>query len=193
MNPGDTDKKDPKLNPHASYRWSTGPVVCLIEDGQFLSFSIYGWWYLSNCTLTLMTGEEDGRTKRREGEKKERLGIRQELSRGRKEKAENGWFVLNGITLFSDRGTAWYLFAVTRSPSRTTYRASEWLWNDYPEVLGTRPLRVLNEQQNEQQLVSLNTCECEYKSNNNEHDPHAINYKPHAPVRFIATGHKVSL
>lgn len=152
-------KKDSGLKPHASYRWSTGPVVCLIEDGQYLSFSIYGWWYLSNCTLTLMTGEEDGRTKRREGEKRrkkgESLGIRQELSRGQKEKAENGWFVLNGITLYSDWGTAWYLFAVTRSPSRTTYGASEWLWNDSPEVLRTRPLRVLNEQQNEQQLDSF--------------------------------------
>lgn len=70
MNPGNTDKKDPGLKPHASYRWSTGPVVCLIEDGQYLSFSIYGWWYLSNCTLTLMTGEEDRRTKRPEREKK---------------------------------------------------------------------------------------------------------------------------
>lgn len=27
---------------HAAYRCSTGPVVCLIEDGQYLSFSIYG-------------------------------------------------------------------------------------------------------------------------------------------------------
>lgn len=77
--PATQTKKDPGLNPHVSYRWSTGPVVCLIEDGQYLSFSIYGWWYLSNCTLTLMTGEEDGRTKRREGEKRkkeESLGIR---------------------------------------------------------------------------------------------------------------------
>lgn len=28
--------------PHASYQRGIGPVVCLIEDGQYLSFSIYG-------------------------------------------------------------------------------------------------------------------------------------------------------
>lgn len=39
----------------------------------------------------------------------------------------------------------------------------------------------------------LNTCECEYKRKNNEQDPHAINYKPNAPMGFIVPGHEVSL
>lgn len=41
--------------------------------------------------------------------------------------------------------------------------------------------------------VLLNTCECEYKRKNNEQDPHAINYKPNAPMGFIVPGHEVSL
>lgn len=32
----------PLQHAHASYQRGIGPVVCLIEDGQFLSFSIYG-------------------------------------------------------------------------------------------------------------------------------------------------------
>lgn len=71
-------------HPHASYRRGIGPVVCLIEDGQYLSFSIYGWWYLFDRSLTFHG--RGTQAQRVGGEREEGNGNHRELGRQSRER-----------------------------------------------------------------------------------------------------------